>query len=185
MVGRAPDMHLVLVRAGGEVEGLGLREDVALDEHRVRQHRLAEDALEQRQHVRMDAEPVQFLVLPHAAEHPHVAFLGVLAGLGLVGDALPDRMRQVEPAAFRGRLQHPAADFHHRIARQQPPDKEIAVALQPFGERRAVLHELGRIEETAHRIHVRILPVRACRRRASDRQVLWMTAERSKMRCAS
>ena len=80
MIGCAADMDLVLVRAGGEVEVLALGEDVALDEHRMRERGLAEDALEQRQHVRMSSEAVQPLVHPQVPKHQHVGVLGVLAG---------------------------------------------------------------------------------------------------------
>ena len=64
----AADMHAILVHAGGEVEASGLREDVALHEHRVGQRRFTEDPAEQVGDDRMDAQPMQFLIHPEATE---------------------------------------------------------------------------------------------------------------------
>ena len=163
VAGRTADMDLVLMRAGGEIEALALGEDIALDEHRMHQGRLAENALEQRQRVRMGPHPVQRLIDPHVAKHFHVAFFGILAGRSGVGDAVVDRMSRVQPAARRCFFQESAADPEHRFARQQAPEEQIAIANEPPGECRAILHECGRIEKVPHVFHALFLRIHAAR----------------------
>ena len=121
----------------------------------MRQGRLAEDALEERQHMRMGPEPVQRLIGPDAAKHRHVALLGVLAGGGGVGDAILHGMFRIEPAAGRRLLQKTQTDLQHGLARQQPAQEQIAVAMEPLGQGRAIADEIGRIEEAPRHVHRR------------------------------
>src|SRR5271166_5167088 len=48
VAGRAADVHAVLMNAGGEVEAIRLRKNVALYKHRMRQGALTENPAEQR-----------------------------------------------------------------------------------------------------------------------------------------
>ena len=54
-------------------------------------------------------------------------------------------------------------DPQHRFTRQQAPEEQIAIARESLGERRTLLHEVGRIEKVRHAAHARSSTVHAVR----------------------
>jgi hypothetical protein len=118
----------------------------------MRQHRLAEQALEQAEHVRMQLERMAVRAAIEAPQHIEEGGLRIDAGLGRIGQRLVHRAPLPQPAGRGDRLEETRPHPHDVRARQEPLDEQVALGFQTPGERRAVVQQARGIEERIHRV---------------------------------
>jgi hypothetical protein len=107
----------ILMDTGREVETICLRKYIALDKHRMDKTALTENAVKQRSHLWIDAQPMQRLVRPQAAKHGHITWLWVLAGSGRIGGGVCNAGVRGKPSALLGPLKKPIAHRKDRLSR--------------------------------------------------------------------